>query len=199
MNYVVPVIRFYLLWLAVGCLSTLHPECGIILLGSGFGWWPGCGCCGGGDCTYCDPDMDFTRQFQLDVSGIADGGTCTSCSSLNLTYVLDPLSIDDGGQQRCIWQTTHAAVAVTCGGFSSGTLTIQFYIDGNGGTYTAQGSITGHCSNATLFWVNSLGGTSPDCGAYSGESLATKSASNCGGIGTAGCSNSASTMLATAL
>jgi hypothetical protein len=66
-----------------------------------------CPCCGVG-CSFCSGGTR-TAQVQIVLTGIVNGtdGTCTSCSSLNATWIVD--AIPQVGAGTCFWT---AAISV---------------------------------------------------------------------------------------
>jgi hypothetical protein len=81
-------IRLYLICIAVACISWSHPELGMILLGTGFGWWKGCGCCGGGGPTCNGCSTTSHTQYQVFIAGISNSTDCSDCSQYNGTWTL---------------------------------------------------------------------------------------------------------------
>jgi len=81
----VPVMRFYLVCIIAMAVACYAPaECSLLVLGSGFGWWKGCGCCSS-TCGLCT--TDFKTQYQIVVSGITSTGGC-ACTNYNGTWTV---------------------------------------------------------------------------------------------------------------
>lgn len=174
MNPKVPIVRFYLLWTAACCLAWVYPECGIVLLGAGLGWWPGCGCCSiATTCTFCTPGLDPGLDMQVEVSGIADDW-CTNCSALDGTYVLPLASISP---TECSYVYEINPNPLTCSGYSQ--FVVRLLLDLNTSSQLVF-SMQKMCNdpNGFLNWRNSYGGAE-DCTAWVDESVTYLSRAQC--------------------
>lgn len=99
----VPIIRWWLACLALCGLTLIWPECSLLLIGGGFGWWPGCGCCGGLACSCCSAGA--RERYQIDLSGFTNG-SCTSCATYNSSFIVSATSLPDpvNAIYTCNWQ-----------------------------------------------------------------------------------------------
>lgn len=115
---------------------------------------PGCPCCDEGDTTSgCSECGTAPLQWTFDISGLTNG-TCSSCSGLDGTHVLDYI-----GPSNCIWRKT----GLFCGvqgvtidlRFESGSWTLRFASPSLGTAFsTYQTSPVGNCLTAkTLNFV----------------------------------------------
>ncbi len=186
MHPLVTKIRFWI-WLAsVIAISCLWPAYGMFALGTGFGWWKGCGCCssGDGDCNECTSGTCHNNQ-QVVVTGIVEG-TCGSCASLNQTITISTTRCSTGGS--CVWSQ---AFASSC---SISTVTVTLVEAGSTTklNFIYVGSIT-YSANYQSSDLSGGTGNDIDCG-YSGVSCPFASTS-----GLPSCDFSASTASVTAI
>lgn len=163
-------IRMLIVTAIVLAMSPWHPEIGMTLLATGFGWWKGCGCCaGGGGCLFCSPESDASKDWEVTIAGVGNATTCTGCSCLNDTYILDFVS--GNISNCCVWEFDIPACGISCTGYDSEithTLYLHFcglQIDCGIDTLCCDGADCGF-----LQWSKGYGAT-PDCDSFSGEVL----------------------------
>ncbi len=101
MHPLVPIIRFYLACIVALIVAAYSPAWGMLLLGTGFGWWKGCGCCST-CCPDCDSGSPSHSQYQIVITGVANGGGCLSCTNLNATFTVSC----DSALGTCVWDYT---------------------------------------------------------------------------------------------
>jgi hypothetical protein len=157
----------------------------------------------------CSPAYSAASQFQVDISGMANGTGCTNCAELDGSYTLDS---PGGGADFCNWAFNLSGISVgNCGGcfawggnddpdinlqisrVTPGDVTVNFASHENNGS-----------GNTAVIWFENLspgGGAYPDCSAWVSQSVAYSSspAASCGfGVMTI-CDGSSSTCEVTAI
>jgi len=154
----VPQIRFWLLMAALAAIAiTWPPEASGVFLATGFGWWPGCGCCNPlcGDCAYCDTNTTYCR-YQVVITGVANMD-CSHCSVYNATFTLS----QDVSTSTCFFKSP--SVGTLCTGVDYVYMQ-PYYNSGTGHYWTAVwlGSQDGVCSTIGDF-LKDRGISGNDC------------------------------------
>lgn len=177
----VPTIRKALWCLLAIALSAWTLEFSFIAFAAGFGWWPGCGCCGGGDCP-CDQCSSGggPSQYQMDLAGHAAGTECdiAECASLDGAYILDCGGSGVGfcAAENCAW----TGDAVTACSTHSNTPSLNIFRDcdnvfGAGDTHY-WAFVVGPASS----FKKDYGASKPDCNSFSSEDIPFNANRLCG-------------------
>ncbi len=160
----VTTVRFFLACVALAIVSFISPEWCLVLVGTGFGWWTGCGCCAtgcDGSCTggICNSDQ-ASKTFSVTITGMANN-TCINCSDFNLTYSGIPQF------SNCDWE-----ISTITGGSPPGSCSLSaslnrlgVFIQSSGGNTIIIGEL--FINNPTLneghFIIGTLGASSTNC------------------------------------
>lgn len=156
-------------------------------------------CCCDNPCPSCDgssPD-----QFQVDLSGIVDGGSCINCSTFNTTWVVTrnaAFSACNATAQACFWRVGQTTPNASC--TSSCALMVMVSQISAGPNFTlrvtafncSQGLACGTGSNSTSEFEKT-DTSALACSTFASEAFAFTT--NTGGK----CDGSAATCLVTAL
>lgn len=204
----IPTIRKAMWCLLALSLAPWTFEGSFAAFTAGFGWWPGCGCCGSGiSCSRCDPD--YSGDFQVDIAGIADGLDCTNCTCLNDSYVLD-LDSDSFFSGYCEWIKTGGITGCTtcsapdCSTTVDHTLVVRVIGGGAPEVQVIMSTIASAASPGwgEIIWSNTSYMADVNCGALSSENIPflSDAASSCTGVAVANaCDASGSTCDVTAV
>jgi hypothetical protein len=152
----VRTVRAVYLFIGLAVLAIAWPELGL------WAWpvlpmflFPSCVCCGGA-CALCATGTS-TSQFQVDVSGFSDFGSCGVCASLDGTYVLTQIS-----PTSCQWRYDFTE---TCA-FNRVLINMTSFF----GILTDVVFTDGEPSPDFVKWTKTFG-SQPDCQGLSAESF----------------------------
>lgn len=200
MHPLVPKIRFWLWLTGVAAIACLWPAYGMFAFATGFGWWTGCGCCGG-TCANCSTSP--TTTYQIDISGVTNG-TCTDCAHVNRSYIVTSTASCTAcavGAPCCQWSLS--ASTTLCGTTGSNTLYLCIIQDSSNvfGAGTDHIWITSQEDDGIIHpvvagqWAKDYGNvTKPSCASFSSESIPYYTNSSLGK-----CNASGASFLVTAL
>lgn len=156
-------------------------------------------CCCGVTCDVCQNAIP--EQFQIDISGMLDGGTCTNCSVFDGTWVVThetALAACGAAAQECIWRSGQASPHSNCSA-GCGIMVYMVVIGSGPVTYAlrvlAQTCTIqlGGCTVASASTFEKSDSSRLDCDNFSSESFPF--VANLGG----GCDGSSATCLVTKL
>lgn len=197
----VPTIRRGLWCLLSIVLSAWSFEASFAAFTAGFGWWPGCGCCGG-DCE-CDgcSGGGGPGSLQLDYAGFADGDCSPPCSypecaALEGSYIFEcesPITPNYCEGEECVY--LHDGLTY-CGAVHF-EMRVDIFRDCNnllGAGATHHWIVVAGIASS---WREDVGTSAPDCNSFSARSIPWFANEACNFIGY--CDNSGGSCTITAI